>query len=152
MTRALKIKGRTGLFDVPSFLVSENESLTIKLNFAEERRLGRYRLIVRHGEYKKTFSFKKPDPIELSPEWLKSSAENVEFSLVLLNENETAVIKDDYQIEPLKLETVNGNFTFTAILQELVSKQGEQDQKLLGLEERLKQFEDEGVPLFAKND
>ena len=71
---------------------------------------------------------------------------------MLLNENETAVIKDDYQIEPLKLETVNGNFTFTAVLQDLVSRQEEQDKRLLCLEERLKQFEDEGVPLFAKND
>lgn len=152
MTRVLKIKGRTGLFDTPSFIVTENESLKISLEFTDEIRIERFRLIVRHGDLKKTFTLSKNEGIELSPEWLKRNAENLDFSLVLLNLTESAIIKDDYQIEPLKLETADGNFTFAAMVQRMTEKQEEHEKKLYSLEERLKEFEEDGVPLLTENE
>lgn len=151
MKRILKLKGRTGLFDTPSFLLSANEELIIKCDFADEIRVGKFRLIVKHGEKKKTFSLSKSDCVVLSPDWLNENAENLEFSLVLLNTVENAVIKDDYQIEPLKIETVNGNFSYTAVLQEIIRRQDEQDKKMQELEERLNEYDDNGVPVPVEN-
>lgn len=150
MTRILKIKGREGLFDTPSFLLAENENLKIKCDLSDEIRVGRFRLVVRHGEWRKVFSLAKSDTIELSSDWLKQSAENLNFSLVFLNATESAVIKDDYQIEPLKIETLDGNFTFTATVQEILSRLDAQDGRMAGLEEKLKEYEDNGVPLVAE--
>lgn len=147
MTRVLKIKGRTGLFDTPSFLVSENEELNIKVEIVGEIRIGKYRLSVKHGKEQKQFSLSKSDKITLTPEFLKNNAENLEFSLLFLNTTETEVIKNDYQIEPLKLENANGNFEFTAIMQEFERKQKELEQRLLVAEELIKSYENDGVPL-----
>ena len=150
MTRILTIDGRTGLFDFPSFLLSENESLKIKLRFKDEIRTGRFRLVVKQGEFKKTFSLSKNEEIELSPAWLTKGGENLEFSLVFCNATETAVIKDDYQIEPLKLETVNGNFVFSALVQEIIAEQKRQAEILSEMQEKLNQYEDEGVPVVLE--
>lgn len=147
MERILTIKGRTGYFDTPSFLVSENENLVIKINIVDEIRIGKFRLIVKHGKHVKQYALSKTDEITLSPVWLKMSEENIEFSLVFLNATETEVLKNDYQIEPLKLETVDGNFVFTAWLQELEQKQKELDARLLVAEEKIASFENEGVPI-----
>ena len=152
MTRILKMKGRTGLFDTPSFIVTENESLKIKLVFEDEMRIGRIRLIVRHGARKKTFTLFKNEEIELPSEWLKESGENLDFSLALLDATESAVIKDDYQIEPLKIERIGGNFEFVAIVQALVAKQAEQDARMDELEKRISEFEESGVPLACSEE
>lgn len=150
MIRTVTIEGRTGLFSVPSFFISDNESLEIKFEFKDEIRRGRYRVVVRHGTLKKTFSFARTDTIELSADWLKKNAENVEFSLVMLNATETEVIKDDYQVEPLKLETLDGNFVFTAVVQSILDKQREMDEKLNEIISKLIDFEENGVPLVLE--
>ena len=150
MTRILTIDGRTGLFDSPSFLLSENESLKIKLHFKDEILTGRFRLVVKQGEFKKTFSLSKNEEIELLPAWLTKGGESLEFSLVFLNATETAVIKDDYQIEPLKLETVNGNFVFSALVQNIIAEQKRQAEILSEMQEKLNQYEDEGVPVVLE--
>lgn len=147
MIRTLTIKDRTGLFDIPSFILTETESLTIRFIFPGELRVGKYRVVVRHGRLKKTFTLEKTGAIDLPADWLNQNAENLEFSLVFLNATETAVVKDDYQIEPLKLETLDGNFKFSAMVQQLVDKQAEQAQKIEELLNKLKTFEDAGVPL-----
>ena len=146
MTRVLTIKGRTGLFDIPSFLLSENESLKIKI-VTDELRLGKFRLCVKHGKNEKVYSLKTKDEIELHPVWLNANKENLEFSLVFLNPTETEILKSDYQIEPLKLERVEGNFAYTAMLQEIIEKQEALDERLLKAEEKIRSFEDNGVPL-----
>lgn len=152
MIRTITIKGRTGLFDVPSFLLSENDDLKIKFDFKDELRVGRFRVVVRHGEEKQVFTLAKAEPIELRAEWLKNSSENVEFSLVMLNATETAVIKDDYQIEPLKLETVDGNFTFSGLVQKLVERQEEQERALSLLTKRVEEYETNGIELAFEDE
>lgn len=155
MERILTIKGRTGLFDSPSFILSENESLQIKFDLKDEIRVGRFRVVVKHGEQKLVFTLSKTEPIILPAEFLKQSKENVEFSLVFLNATATAVLKDDYNIEPLKVETVEGNFAFTAQLQAYEQRQEAFEERLNGFMEQLEafkgklnEFEDSGVPLL----
>lgn len=148
MIRTLKIDGRTGTFDIPSFLLSENEHLTIRIVITGEIYVGKYRLIVKHGDDKRTISLKNFPEITLPAEWLNKSSENLEFSLVLLDVDETKVIKDDYNIEPLKIEKIGGNFAFTAQVQEFEKRQAEFDKKLVELYEKLSQFEREGVELM----
>lgn len=147
MKRVLTVKDRTGTFDIPSFLMTENDSLQIKLEIKNELRLGRFRLVVRHGEQKRAFTLSQDETIELCSGWLSKSTENLEFSLVYLNATETAVLKDDYMIEPLKMESINGNFAFTALLQEIETRQNEQERRIVALEEKIKEYENEGVPL-----
>lgn len=151
MTRTLKLKGRTGLFDVPSFIVTENEVLKIRIQ-SDEPRKGRFRLTIRHGNLKRTYTLSKGETIELSPEWLKKNAENLDFSLAFLDPAETYVVKDDYQIEPLKMETLDGNFTFTAQLQEILRRQDEQEEKITALAEKLAEFETNGVELIPQEE
>lgn len=152
MTRVLTIKGRTGLFDIPSFILAENESLKIKLLFVDEIRVRSFRLTVRHGTHISTFILSRREIVELSPELLKESGENLDFSLALLDATGSAVIKDDYQIEPLKIEKVGGNFEFVAVVQELVAKQAEQDARMDELEKRISEFEESGVPLACSEE
>lgn len=140
MERIVTIEGRMGLFDSPSFIFSENENLQIKFDLKDEIRVGRFRVVVRHGERKMVFTLSKNEPIVLPAEFLKQSKENVEFSLVFLNATATAVLKDDYNVEPLKVETVEGNFVFTAQLQAYEQRQVAFEERLNGFMEQLETF------------
>ena len=153
MTRRLTIKGRTGLFNIPSFLLSENDDLTIHIEMQGEVRVGKYRIVVKQGKKKKVFTLKQNNEITLSAEWLnlEDSTENLEFSLVLLDLDETKVIKDDYNIEPLKVERISGNFAFTAKVQAFEERQAAFEKMLAEFGERISKFEDEGVSLIALN-
>lgn len=157
MERTITIRGRTGLFDIPSFLFSKNENLLIHFDFKDEKRLRYFRVVVRHGDHRATYTLSKTEPIEISSKWLQLNAENLEFSLVMLNESKTAVIKSDYQIEPLKMESIDGNFRFSAMVQELTVKQqqletafAEIKERMVKAENKLKEFEDNGVPLLCE--
>lgn len=152
MERTLTIKDRTGLFDVPSFILSQNEILRINFVFKHEIRIGRYRVVVKLGHCKKTFTLAKTEPIELSYEDIKECKDNIEFSIVLLNNTATQVIKDDYNIEPLKIECVNGNFAFTAKVQALEAQMKSFENRLKVYEDKLNEFSTNGVSLVAMDD
>lgn len=152
MIRTLKIDGRTGMFDIPSFLLSENEHLTIRIVITGEIYVGKYRLIVKHGDDKRTIALKNFPEITLPAEWLNTSAENLEFSLVFLDMDETRVIKDDYNIEPLKLERVDGNFAFTAKVQALEARQAEFEKALAAFKAKLTEFDGQGIALIPEDD
>ena len=152
MIRVLNIKGREGRFDEPSFIISENEHLIIKVVIADERRTNRFRLVVKHGNLKKTVTLAKNESVEFSPEWPKANAENLDFSLMYLNSSESAVIKDDYHIEPLKLQTIEGNFIFSAIVQDFEKRLLDQEQRFKNLEKRVYEYETNGVSLTPEED
>lgn len=152
MIRVLNVKGREGRFDEPSFIISENENLIVKVVIMDERRVNRFRLVVKHGNLKKTVTLAKNESVEFSPDWLKENAENLDFSLMYLNPSESAVIKDDYHIEPLKLQTLEGNFIFSAIVQDFEKRLSEQERRFKNLEKRVQEYETNGVTLTPEED
>ena len=147
MKRTLTIKGRTGLFDIPSFIISENQNLKIAIKFATPMRAERYKLVVKHGDLLKTYGVVYDNAITIPAEWIKQNNENLEFSLVFLDEKGIRVIKDDFEIEPLLVEHLEGNFTFTAMVQQLITWQKEHGAKLDTLEKRYNAYESNGVTL-----
>lgn len=146
MKRKITIKGRTGLFDIPSFVVVENDVLNIIVDIPDEIRVYKYRLVIRHGNLKKTFTLYKGMTAMLEPDWLNANNENLEFAFALLDDRDR-VIKDDYQIEPLKMETLEGDFKFSAQVQALMKWQEEHGKKLAELEARFSTYENSGVNL-----
>ena len=155
MKRTLTFKGREGRFDEPSFILAENDDLEIQVLFPDEIRVGRYRLVAKHGTNEKTFVLGDDKEIVLPAKWLKlGEDENVEFALVLLNVAETAVIKDDYMVEPLKVQHVDGVFVYTPIIQtilkylkelkELYQKELNAKNEIL---DKLKEYVDNGAEL-----
>lgn len=149
MKRKLIIKGRAGLFDIPSFIVAENDLLKIVVDMPNEVKAEKYRLIIRHGDLQKTYVMHKGMTVAIEPDWLKANAENIDFALAFLNERDE-VIKDDYQIEPLKMQTLGGNFQFSAQVQELMAWQEEHGERLKELEREFKIYKNNGVDLTVE--
>lgn len=149
MKRILTIKGRMGRFDEPSFLLAENEPLCVLFYFPEEIRIGNYLVVARHGNAsKKTFTLGEDKLVKLSADWLQQGGtENVEFSLCLTNQKGTRIVKDDYMIEPLKIQNVDGNFIATATIFEMEKRQAVLEEKVLALEERVAEYENGGTEL-----
>jgi hypothetical protein len=147
MIRTLTLKGRQGRFDEPTFILSENQSLKISVVAKDEPLLNKYKLTARHGNLVKTFTLSKEMVATFPPEWLSSNAENIEFSLALLDNKERIVLKDDFEIEPLKIVNLDGNFTFSAEVQRLIAWQEEHGKALEELKKRFDQYENNGVNL-----
>ena len=147
MIRTLTLKGRQGRFDEPTFILSENQSLKISVVAKDEPLLNKYKLTARHGNLVKTFTLSKEMVATFPPEWLSANAENIEFSLALLDNKERIVLKDDFEIEPLKIVNLDGNFTFSAEVQRLIAWQEEHGKALEELKKRFDHYENNGVSL-----
>mgnify|MGYP003288068931 CR=1 FL=1 len=118
MLRILKLKGRTGRFDVPSFPWTENEPLIVKFD-VNESRFGRYMLIVKCGNMQKTVMLNpKEMTVEIEPEFIKNGNYGpVYFLLEFRNPVGDKIIipndpkKNGFFIEPLYITRVEGNTT-----------------------------------------
>lgn len=158
MTRTIHIKGLTGRFDVPSFLWTENETLTLKFDVAEKR-IGRYIVVVICGEQRKTVYLGRDMSAELSPEFIqKGEYQPLTILLEFRPPKWTrAMIGNDpsnggFCIEPLKIERVNENTCAVAWMQKLEGDFEALSKRLKTVEDKLKEFEDEGVPLLVENE
>ena len=158
MIRTIKIKGRTGRFQTPSFAYADNEPLTIKFDITEHR-VGKYVALIACGEQRKTVYLGKDMSVEISPDFIKEGGFNpVYIFLEFRNGIGDKVIicndpaKNGFFIEPLYVERVSGNTTFlawaTKLEEEIKSLKATQEV----LTEKLGKFEDEGVPLAVENE
>lgn len=158
MIRMIHIKGLTGRFDVPSFLWTENESLTLKFDVVEKR-VGRYVAVVICGEQKKTVYLGRDMSVELSPEFIQKGDYQPLTILLELRplKGLRALIGNNpsnggFCIEPLKIERVDENTCAVAWMQKLEGDFEAFGKRLKTVEDKLKEFEDEGVPLLAENE
>lgn len=157
MIRTITIRGRTGRYDVPSFVLTQNEPL--KLCFAaEELTSGVYRAIITHGNAPKIdVSLAVEKSVTLSPEWLaKGNTEPVQVVLQLLDPAQSKVIKNDFYIEPLVVVSDGaGGYKATAemtaqsarilAIERIVAAYGA---KLESFEKQLKDYIDNGAEIF----
>lgn len=152
MLRTINFTGRTGRFDVPSFLWTESEELTIQLN-VQEYRQGKFVCVVKHGNARMTVYLTKDKTITLTPDWLKvNGTAPLEILLELRTLDLSRVIVPNgrenggYFVEPLLIEHVDDSFTAIGWLTKIES----------GMEEMALQIEElqsivEGIPEKIEN-
>lgn len=136
MNRKLTIKGTTGRYDVPSFVWSENETLSITFDI-HETRVGRFYAVIRCGKRVMEISLAKYQTVEIPAEFIKSGGfEPLNISLEFWNASGTAVIvpsdpkRGGYFIEPLYFRRVEETTTAMAWLQDVESKIAEINAKI----------------------
>ncbi len=158
MKRIIKVKGLTGRLDVPSFLWTENETLTLTFDI-EEKRVGRYVVVVLCGEQRKTVYLGRDMSVEITPQFIKDGG--YQPLTILLEFRNTygdkVIIPNDptdggFAIEPLRIERVNENNCVLAWMQKLEGDMAALGARLTTVENKLAAFEDEGVPLLAETE
>lgn len=148
MNRTITIKDRVGLFDSPTFYVSENEDLRIYVKRADGKQLKNYRMLVKHGNLTKTFTLFSEGVIELKAEWINQNDEAIEFELVLMDNAGINVLSGEtFEIEPLKLKKMQGKFEYSAMVQTLALWQEAHGKRLADLERRFTAYEFNGTIL-----
>lgn len=127
MIRTVNFTGKTGRFDVPSFLWTENENLTIKFDVKRYIQ-GIFVCVVKHGNAKREFKLEEDMTITLYPDWLKENGTApLEILLELRTLDLSRVIvpsgreKGGYFIEPLLIEHVDDTFTAVGWLTKIES-------------------------------
>ena len=132
MIRTVNFTGRTGRFDVPVFLWTENEELIIQLN-VQEYRQGKFVCVVKHGNARMTVYLTKDKTITLTPDWLKENGTApLEILLELRTLDLSRVIipngreNGGYFIEPLLIEHVDATFTAVGWLTKIETEQAAQ--------------------------
>lgn len=127
MIRTIHFTGRTGRFDVPSFLWTENENLTIKFDVKRYIQ-GVFVCVVKHGNAKREFKLEDDMTITLYPDWLiENGTAPLEILLELRTLDLSRVIipngreNGGYFIEPLLIEHVDDTFTAVGWLTKIES-------------------------------
>ena len=140
MIRNIHFTGRTGCFDVPSFLLTDNEDLTLVFN-VQEYRQGKFVVVIKHGNARMTVHLTKEKRITLTADWLKENGavpleillelRTVDLSRVIIpNANE----KGGFFIGPLLIEKIDDSFTAVGWLQKIESGMAEQASKIKELQ------------------
>lgn len=156
MERIITIKGKVGLFDVPTYTYADNEILAIRFN-TKRPKDSRYVATASCGEQKKTVYLGEDMRMELPPQFIKDGEYNPVFITLEMRDKQgnSVIISGDpanggFLIEPLQIERV-GEYT-TA--QGWMAKIEETFADILGrlgtVENKVANFEDEGVPLLAE--
>jgi hypothetical protein len=132
MIRTVNFTGKTGRFDVPSFLWTENENLTIKFDVKRYIQ-GIFVCVVKHGNAKREFKLEEDMTITLYPDWLKENGTApLEILLELRTLDLSRVIvpsgreNGGYFIEPLLIEHVDATFTAVGWLTKIETEQAAQ--------------------------
>lgn len=167
MVRTINFVGRRGTYDLPTFLLTENEVLTLKFKGLDVT-LGRYVVTVRHGNQCKTYYLSTAMTVDVLPEWLAVNGDQPLEVFIELRDNTGTAVKIEsaktthdqmgFYVEPLKLEKVGESFSMVAWLQRLerliaesnetMNKQFAQAEKDLSeIKTKLAEYEDNGVPL-----
>ena len=127
MIRTIHFTGRTGRFDVPSCLWTENENLTIKFDVKRYIQ-GVFVCVVKHGNAKREFKLEDDMTITLYPDWLiENGTAPLEILLELRTLDLSRVIipngreNGGYFIEPLLIEHVDATFTAVGWLTKIES-------------------------------
>ena len=158
MNRKLTIKGTTGRYDVPSFVWTENENLSITFDIRETR-AGRFYAVIRCGNRIKEISLAKYQTVEIPAEFIqKGGFEPLNISLEFRNASGTAVIvpsdpkRGGYFIEPLYFRRVEETTTAIAWLQDIESKIEQTNAKVVETNTLLQkqQGQLDGVPELIK--
>ena len=146
MLREVNFTGRTGRFDVPSFLFTENEELEIKFN-VQVCIQGVYVATIKHGNFQRTVRLDEDKTLTIVPEWLKENGEQpIEILLELWDTSMSRRIipsgSSGFFIEPLYMEKVDDAFTAVGWLQKIESGMEEmalQIEELQSIVERVPQ-------------
>lgn len=161
MLRTIEIKGRTGRIDVPSFLLTENEELTLKIS-TKEIRVGRYVLGIKLNDKKRVEYLGKDMMVALSQEWLNAAGSGVmEFTLefrsldgaqIIIPSAKSETDKSAFFIEPLLIEKMDDSFTVVGWLKKIEESQEQTNSAVAELKAKLAEFEDNGVPLVFEEE
>lgn len=161
MIRTINITGRTGRIDVPSFLWTENESLTLKF-VTREIRIGRYVCEVKLGEKTKTVYLGNDMSVEFSPEWLKDGAGKLmeiylEFrtpdaSRVIIPSAKSETDCTGFLIEPLLIEKMDDSYSISGWLSKIENELAGVKAELLEVQEKLAVYEENGTPWLVETE
>ena len=158
MKRIINFRGRMGRYDVPSFLFTENEPLEIKFDL-QVNTLGKYIAILTCGKRKQAFVLDEDKTVIIPPEFIKRgdfAPLSILLELRTMLGDKIIIPSDPAQggfcIEPLYIEKVGINTTATAWCQELAYRCDVLENKMLYLEEKIKEFEDKGVPIIFEEE
>lgn len=167
MIRTITIIERRGTYDLPVFLLTENEVLTLKFAGLDPR-LGRYVVTLQHGDERKTVYLTANLTVDITPEWLsKNGTKPLEAFLelrdnagtkILIPSAKSATVRNGYYIEPLKIEKVDKSFSMVGWLQKIEKdlsdlksgfeqELGKVTARVATVEEKLSEYEEHGVPL-----
>lgn len=154
MERILTVSGGIGKFDSPEFITSTEESLSIKLVVKNEVREGVYRVLFKHGNADIIEKQIKPNQtMVLFPSWIKKGGNApIEISMYFLTRDCAKIVNDNYQIEPLSVNTIEGNFEYSSLVQALIHRFDRLENRFVELEKRVQEYETNGIELIAETE
>ena len=156
MKRTLFFKGRVGRWDTPSFAYTDNEPLKISFVF-DFIQTGRYIATFVCGKEKYVATLVRGGIVELPPEFIRKGEYNPVFITLEVRSLQTdrVIVPSDvafggFAVEPLYIDTVYHNIEAHAWFDKIESSLLSLDNRLKAVEEKLREYQEQGVPLVAE--
>lgn len=124
MNRKIIFKGREGYFDVPSFTLSNNESLRIEIGLPMARN-GFYCFVARHGNELKRVALTSDLSVELTADWLKQGGTAPIVCELELRDRSGVVVYKKYNVEPLEIKESDVGMEYFSAVQAIERENAE---------------------------
>lgn len=156
MKATININGLVGGWDLPEYKVSDNEDLTVAFKGLHMSHLYRYLATFKLGAAKSTITLDKDLTATVNSDFLNTQGDVLEVFLearsaktdrLLISSNPQG---DGFFIEPLKILRFDETLTAVGMLGEINKKMAALDSRLLAAEQRLREYNEQGVPLVAE--
>lgn len=158
MKRVITINGREGRYDCPSFILAENQSLTISVN-APQARSGSYYLTYTQGERKRTICLKGVHSVVLPAQWLLEGDDSPLLGVLELRDTMGVAVYNRYFIEPLEVVRTKVGIECFASVQKVEAENAElrgiiteMDKRFASLELRVYEYEKNGVEIQPEDE
>ena len=135
---------KEGRFNIPSFILRDNEGLDIEFALPIAKNLV-YIANISNGKTNKRISLSTHLSVALTPEWLKECKDKLTIDLSLRDRSGLVVYKK-YNIEPLNIVQENADITATASIQDLEMRLQVAEMKIKAVEEFIR-----AVPMIIEN-
>jgi hypothetical protein len=124
--------GAEGRFDIPAFIVTDNECLNISFALPKRQNCV-YLAIISNGKESKRVTMATNYTVSLPPEWLKRCNGYITIDLDL-RDRSRSVVYQKYKIEPLAVTVGDNQVEATAYLQDLEMRVQVCEMKIMALE------------------
>ena len=124
MERTINFEGRKGRFDVPSFTLSDNENLCIKIGLPVARN-GVYYFKARHGEELKRVALTSNLSVELTADWLKQGGTAPIVCELELRDRSGVVVYKKYNVEALEIKVSDVGMEYFSAVQTIERENAE---------------------------
>lgn len=148
MTRYIAFQKDGGRYNVPQFVLANNEDLVIAIHVPNVKIDGVFYFCITHGKRTRAYSLNTCNVVNIPADWIALGEDEPILSTLELRNKTGETLLKTFDVEPLIIKKhVNGNTEFFSAIQRIEQENAELRKLYDTLKKRVETYETSGIEL-----